>query len=95
MPTASLPMSANARTTRKPELFEPYAALSRCLEREESLLWNLKELLVSLDQSAVGPAAAILPRWQLERIEAAISMSEDEVEMLTDALEQLDDSDFA
>jgi hypothetical protein len=75
-------------------MFEPYTVLKRALEREEALLWNLRELLVSLDQSGVGPASAILPRWQLERIEAAIAASEEEMEMLSAALEELDDDEF-
>lgn len=61
-------------------------ALSRALEREQALCWNLKELLVALDESAVGPTSNLLPRWQLERIEAAIETSEDEITMLTSAL---------
>lgn len=65
-------------------------ALGRALERETTLCWNLKELLVALDESAIGPTSKLLPRWQLERIEAAIETSEDEVKMLTIALE--DDS---
>lgn len=74
-------------------MFDPYTVLSRCLEREESLLWNLKELLVSLDQSSIGPASSILPRWQLERIEEAIERSEEEIEMLTEALADLDEGE--
>lgn len=76
-------------------MFNPYMALKRALEREESLLRNLKELLVSLDEAAVGPASKIIPRWQLERIEDAIAVSEEEVWMLNSALEELDEEDFS
>jgi hypothetical protein len=76
-------------------MFDPYTVLSRSLEREESLLWNLRELLISLDQSSGGPASAILPRWQLERIEIAIECSEKEIESLTEVLASLDDDEFA
>lgn len=66
---------------------DPYAVLKRALEREARLLWNLKELLASLDTSTVGPASNLLPRWQIERIEDAIASSEEEVEMLDRALD--------
>lgn len=66
-------------------------ALRRSVAREESLLWNLKELLVSLDESAIGPTVKIVPRWQLERIERAVESSEEELEMLHEALAAIDD----
>lgn len=72
---------------------DPYAALRRSLEREQNLCWNLKELLVALDESAIGPTSKLLPRWQIERIEASISTSEDEIEMLTAALVDVEDTD--
>lgn len=74
--------------------FDPYAVLSRALEREEALLWNLKELLIAVDSSGVGPASRIIPKWQLDRIEATIESSEEEIEMLTEALDSLDDEHF-
>lgn len=70
--------------------FDPYQVLARAVEREEALLWNLKELLVSLDEGGIGPASRLLPRWQIERIEAAIETSEEEIALLHDALEELD-----
>ena len=74
-------------------MFDPYIALARTLEREEALLWNLKELLVSIDESGVGPASKLIPRWQLERIESTIESSEEEIEMITEVLEHLDEGD--
>lgn len=74
--------------------FDAYTVLARALEREEALLWNLKELLISLDQSSLGPASHILPGWQLRRIEEVIESSEEEVGMLNKTLEDLEEEDF-
>jgi hypothetical protein len=77
----------------RPQKLDLEVALRRGVEREESLLWNLKELLVSLDESTIGPAVNIIPRWQLERIENAIESSEEEVEMLHEALAAIEEWD--
>jgi uncharacterized protein (DUF342 family) len=77
----------------RPQKLDLEVALRRAVEREESLLWNLKELLVSLDESTIGPAVNIIPRWQLERIENAIESSEEEVEMLHEALAAIEEWD--
>lgn len=70
-------------------MFDLARALKRALEREASLLWNLKEVLVALDESAAGPTVAILPRFQIERIEAAIEQSEEEIEGIQAAINDL------
>ena len=77
----------------RPQKLDLEVTLRRAVEREESLLWNLKELLVSLDESTIGPAVNIIPRWQLERIENAIESSEEEVEMLHEALAAIEEWD--
>jgi len=72
---------------------EPYAALARALEREETLLRVLKELLISIDSSSVGPAARLLPKWQIEQAEDAIEASEEELQMLGDIIAEIDEGD--
>ena len=75
-------------------MFDPYAVLARALEREQALLWNLKELLASIDSSSIGPAVRLLPRWQIERVELAIDTSEEELRMLDEVLGDMGDVDF-
>lgn len=74
----------------QPPALDFEVALRRAIDREQSLLWNLKEVLVALDESAVGPTVAILPRFQVDRIEAAIESSEDELAMLHRALAEVE-----
>jgi hypothetical protein len=75
-------------------IFNPYLALKRCLEREDRLRWQLKEVLASLDESAIGPATSILPRYQIEQMESAIDNSETETTAIDAALAELDDDAF-
>lgn len=57
-------------------------ALVRSLEREERLLNSLKEVIFSIDESAIGPISRILPRWQMEKISDIIRISEEEMEVM-------------
>lgn len=85
--------AATPRVVDTARVLDPLQALHRTLEREASLLWNLKELMGSIDESSIGPATRLLPRWQIERIEAAIEASEEELEMLNNALSGPDRSE--
>ena len=74
----------------RPPALNLEVALRRSIEREATTLWCLKELVVALDESAIGPAVKIIPRWQLERIEGAIESSEEEIAMLQMALDAIE-----
>lgn len=82
-------MAKTQRVASATPMFDPYAALARTLEREAALLLNLRELLFCVDTSEVGPASSVIPRWQLERIESAIEMSEEETALLEPVLQNL------